>query len=96
MIRLKDLLAINPGQVLATDRTDAVTAFYSQSYALVRFLREGADRARLDDYRRLLWDGLNGDWDIDEVSKKIARDRNEPRTILWNRIVGVAVGRSGV
>ena len=91
MIRLKELLAINPGQVLTTDEAEAVTAFYSQSYALVRFLREGGYGARLGNYRRLLLDGLRGDWPLDEVSKRIARDRNIPRTILWNRIVGVGL-----
>ncbi|MHC4366231.1 MAG: hypothetical protein ACYSW8_01300, partial [Planctomycetota bacterium] len=40
MIPLRDLIASNPGNVLATDQTEAVTAFYSQSYALVRFLQE--------------------------------------------------------
>ena len=91
MIRLKDLLAINPGEVLATDETEAVMAFYSQSYALVRFLREATYGERLGECRRLLRDGLRGDWPLDDVSKRIARDRNEPRTVLWNRIVGTGL-----
>jgi len=90
-IRLRDLLAINPGEVLATDEADAVTDFYSQSYALVRFLRESNNGALLDNYRRLLLDGLKGDWPLDEVSKKVAEDRNIPRTVLWNRIVGLSL-----
>ncbi|MHC4230286.1 MAG: hypothetical protein ACYSW0_22870, partial [Planctomycetota bacterium] len=40
MIPLKELIASNPGDALAMDRTDAVMTFYSQSYALVRFLQE--------------------------------------------------------
>lgn len=88
MIRLRDLLATNPGEVLATDQADTVMAFYSQSYALVRFLREATYGERLSEYRQLLRDGLRGDWPIDNVSKRVARDRNEPRTVLWNRIVG--------
>lgn len=91
IIRLKDLLATNPGEVLATDEEETVMAFYSQSYALVRFLREGAHGQRLSAYRRLLRDGLRGDWPLDNVSRKIARDRNEPRTVLWNRIVGTGL-----
>ena len=91
MIPLKELLATNPGEVLATDETEAVMAFYSQSYALVRFLREGNYGSKLSDYRNLLRNGLNGDWPIDEVSRRIARDRNLPRTIMWNRIVGVGL-----
>ena len=89
MIPLKELIAINPGEVLATDETEAVLAFYSQSYALVRFLREAGYGKRLSVYRQLLADGLRGDWALDEVSKRIAVDRNMPRTILWNRIVGL-------
>ncbi|MBN2139290.1 MAG: hypothetical protein JW720_15920 [Sedimentisphaerales bacterium] len=91
MTRLGDLLAANPGDVLATDQTEAVLAFYSQSYALVRFLREDGYGEWLGDYRRLLYDGLRGDWPLDEVSGRIARDRNEPRTVLWNRIVGISL-----
>jgi hypothetical protein len=85
---LKKLIEISPGEVLAMNESEQVLAFYSQSYALVRFLREGSFRKHLSNYRRLLSDGLKGDWPLDEVSKKIAEDRNQPRTVLWNRIVG--------
>jgi len=91
MIPLKELLATNPGEVLATDETEAVMAFYSQSYALVRFLREADCGTWLGNYRRLLADGLNGDWPLDKVSRRIAKDRNVPRTVLWNRIVGTGL-----
>jgi hypothetical protein len=91
MIPLKELIATNPGDVLATDQTEAVMAFYSQSYALVRFLREASDRERLDIYHRLLADGLRGNWPLDKVSRKIATDRNIPRNILWNHIVGLVL-----
>ena len=89
MIPLKELIAMNPGDVLATDQTEAVMAFYSQSYALVRFLQEAGYGRRLGVYRQLLADGLRGAWALDEVSKRIAADRNLPRTVLWNRIVGL-------
>lgn len=88
MIPLKELVGINPGEVLATNESEAIMAFYSQSYALVRFLRERGYGEQQDTYRRLLTDGLKGAWPLDEVSKRIAQDRNQPRTILWNRIVG--------
>jgi hypothetical protein len=88
MIPLKELIEISPGEVLATNESEQVLAFYSQSYALVRFLREGGFGKRMNNYRQLLLDGLRGDWPLDEVSKKIAEDRNQPRTVLWNRIVG--------
>ena len=91
MVPLRDLIATTPGDVLATDQTEAVIGFYSQSYALIRFLREADDGERLDDYRRLLADGLRGDWPLDEVSKKIAADRNIPRNILWNHLVSLVL-----
>jgi hypothetical protein len=89
MVPLEELIATTPGDVLATDQTDAVMAFYSQSYALVRFLQEADSGRRLAIYRRLLADGLHGDWPLDEVSREIATDRSVPRNILWNHIVGL-------
>ena len=88
IIPLRELTAINPGQVLATDETEDVMAFYSQSYALVRFLREADSGRRMGIYQRLLADGLRGNWPLDEVSREVAIDRNRPRTVLWNHIVG--------
>ncbi len=93
MMPLEQLIATTPGDVLATDQTEAVMAFYSQSYALVRFLREAGSGARLAAYRRLLSDGLHGDWPLDETSRKIAIDRSTPRNILWNNIVGLILFR---
>ncbi len=88
MIPLNELTAINPGQVLATNETEPVSAFYSQSYALVRFLRESDQGKRREIYNKLLADGFLGKWPLDDVSREIAIDRNLPRTILWNHIVG--------
>ncbi len=85
---LRELVATSPGEVLATDQAETVTAFYSQSYALVRFLREAGSGRRLSSYHRLLWDGLSGQWPLDESAGTTAQDRNLPRTILWNRQVG--------
>ncbi|MBN2590160.1 MAG: hypothetical protein JXA96_09885 [Sedimentisphaerales bacterium] len=88
MISLNELTAINPGQVLASDQAQAVSAFYSQSYALVRFLREYNHGSRRNIYDKLMTDGFLGKWPLDNVSKEIAMNRNLPRTILWNHIVG--------
>ena len=88
MMPLKELIAINPGEVLATDETEAIIGFYGQSYALVRFLREAGYGRRLGIYHQLLQGGLRGNWPLSEVSRRIATDRNIPRSILWNRIVG--------
>lgn len=91
LIPLRDIIASNPGDVLASDQTEAVMAFYSQSYALVRFLREADSGRRLAAYHRLLADGLRGDWPLDSVSKTIAADRNIQRNTLWNHIVGLVL-----
>jgi hypothetical protein len=91
LIPLRDLIAMSPGEVLATDQTEAVMAFYSQSYALVRFLREAGYGKRLTCYHRMLWDALSGEWPLDESAGNIAQDRNLPRTLDWNRQVGLQV-----
>lgn len=91
MIQLRELITSNPGDAFATDRTETVMAFYSQSYALVRFLRESDSGRHLGDYRRLLADGLRGDWPLDNVSRRIAADRSVPRNILWNHVVGLVL-----
>ena len=87
MIPLRELIAMNPGEAIVKS-DDAVAAFYSQSYALVRFLREEGYGKRLRRYRRMLLGGLKGDWSIGEPAKRIAADRNIPLTVRWNRAVG--------
>ncbi len=87
-IALRELVSTSPGEVLATDEDQAVMAFYSQSYALIRFLREAGYGRRLDAYRRLLSDGLLGRWPLDASAGITAEDRNLPRTLAWNRQVG--------
>ena len=91
MIPLGQLVATSPGEVLASDQTEAVLAFYSQSYALVRFLREADHGRRLSLYERLLWEGLRGQWPLSETAGQTAADRNLPRTVDWNRTVGPQV-----
>jgi len=88
IIPLRELVAMNPGDVLATDQTESAMAFYSQSYALVRFLQEAGYGRRLGVYRRLLKDGFRGVWVLDKANKRIATNRNIPKTVLWNQIVG--------
>jgi hypothetical protein len=88
MIPLRELIATNPGEVLRANETDAVIAFYGQSYALVRFLREEGYGKRLRNYHQLLLDGLGGRWPLSGTNKRIAADRNIPLTVRWNRTVG--------
>ena len=89
MIPLKKLIALNPGEALATDKDEVVMAFYGQSYALVRFLREEGYGKRLGSYHQLLLDGLMENWPLSEAGKRIAADRNIPLTVWWNRVVGL-------
>ncbi len=88
MIPLKNLVAMNPGQVVVTEDDDSVGAFYSQAYALARFLREENYGKRLADYHQLLMAGLNGNWPLEQTVRMIAADRNIPLTMGWNRFVG--------
>ena len=87
MIPLRELVTMNPGEVIVSG-DEAVAAFYSQAYVLVRFLREEGYGKRLGNYHRLLLDGLSGNWPLDEPNRTIAADRNIPLTVRWNRAVG--------
>ncbi|MBW8001061.1 MAG: hypothetical protein FVQ80_03460 [Planctomycetes bacterium] len=88
MIPLSQLISLNPGEVLGSSQEDSAAAFYSQSYALIRFLREDDYGRRREDYHRLLYDGLMGNWSLPARLKEIAANRNIPLTIGWNRAVG--------
>ena len=87
IIPLKDLVGLNPGEVV-TESDDAVAAFYSEAYALVRFLREDDYGKRLARYQKLMFDGLEGQWPLGEADKRIAMDRNIPITVDWNKMTG--------
>jgi hypothetical protein len=87
LIGLREIIGMNPGEAVI-DSDDAVAAFYSQSYALVRFLREDDYGKRLANYQKMLLDGLNGQWPLDERGRQLASDRNIPITVDWNRMVG--------
>jgi len=88
LIPLDVLLATSPGEVMAVGRTQRLHAFYSQSYALIRFLQEAGDGEYLCRYRRLVADGLTGRWPLDSEAQTVAADRNMPKTLEWNRLVG--------
>jgi len=93
MIPLAKLLSINPGEVITDESGDAVIAFYSQAYALVRFLREDNYGRRLGKYHQMLLGGLKGTWPLDAAGRRVAIDRNIPRTVAWNRAVGTLLFR---
>ncbi len=85
MIPLKKFISLNPGYVISD--TDSVIAFYSQAYALARFLREDDYGRRLGNYHNLLLAGLNGTWPLEPQLRRIAADRNIPLTVRFNAFV---------
>ncbi len=89
IIPTAELISLNPGQVLEHDDSSdkKVIAFYAQSYALVRFLREDDYGKRLERYHNMLGGAVDGTWPINEQQKKIASDRNIPLTVGWNRYI---------
>jgi hypothetical protein len=87
IIPLKELVGLNPGEVVI-ESDDAVAAFYSEAYALVRFLREDDYGKRLARYQKLMLDGLKGQWPLGEADRRIAMDRNIPITVDWNKMTG--------
>lgn len=91
MIPLEQLLVLNPGQVLPTSggTEERVTAFYAQTYALVRFLREEFYGYYLRKYHTMMAAALRGRWPLDEIEARIASDRNLPLTVAWNQQVAV-------
>jgi hypothetical protein len=87
MIPLRVLVGLDPGQAVRIGQ-DATQAFYSQSYALVRFLKEDNYGQRLAQYHQMLMGAVNGTWPLTDEAKKIASDRNIPLTIEYNRAAG--------
>ena len=88
MIPLKQLISLNPGEVVLWQEADkAVLAFYAQSYALVRFLREENYGKRLGNYQQMLLGALNGSWPLDETEAAIAANKNSPPTVQWNSYI---------
>jgi hypothetical protein len=85
LIPLKQLLVLNPGQVLNDHgNDDSVIAFYAQNYALVRFLREYNYGIRLRQYHRMLLGGAEGSWPLPHDVASLAADRTRPLTVGWN------------
>lgn len=88
-IPLRNLVALNPGQVIGGQ--EGTVAFYSQSHALVRFLREDGYGRRLGQYHALLLGGLKGDWPLHKELREITADRNIRLTVDWNAYMGPAL-----
>jgi hypothetical protein len=85
MIPLRQLIVLNPGQVLSDhSNDDAVVAFYAQNYALVRFLREYRYGIHLRKYHSLLLGGADGSWPLPQALASLASDRSRSLTVRWN------------
>ena len=87
MIPIEKLIELNPGEVVHYSDSDSVMAFYAQSYALVRFLREENYGQRLSDYHDLLLDALQGKWPLTPDQQQLAGNRNIPVSVQWNKYV---------
>jgi hypothetical protein len=85
LIPLRQLIVLNPGQVLSDhSKDDAVVAFYAQNYALVRFLREYRYGVHLRKYHSLLLGGADGSWPLPQDLASLAADRTRSLTVRWN------------
>ena len=88
MIPLRQLIALNPGQVVNHNgNDDAVIAFYAQNYALVRFLREYNYGIRLRKYHAMMLGGAVGNWPLKDEFTALAADRTRQLTVGWNMAV---------
>jgi hypothetical protein len=91
LLPIRRLVSLNPSEVLLSGIDEDAARFYSQTYALVRFLREYDHGRYLAGYRRMLRDGLDGRWPVDPKIRATAADRNVPLTVRWNRYAGPVV-----
>ena len=87
-IPLRTLISLNPGQTVQHHQPDAATsAFYAQSYALVRFLREDNYGKYLGNFHQMMLGALNGTWPVNDAEAQIASSRNIPVTVQWNSYI---------
>ena len=92
-IPLEKLLGENPAQAFADSNDGAVTTFYSQCYALIRFLCESDYENSFAGFCGILNDGLTGSWPIEAENKIIAADRRIMLTAGWNKAVSCEMFR---
>ena len=86
IIPLETLLETDPGELLGNDRK--LSAFYSECYALVRFLQDSDGGKSKEAFNRLLKDGLDGKWSLSNGDRIVAADKNRPLTVGWNKKIG--------
>lgn len=82
MIPLEQLISLNPGQVIDDNRS--VLAYYSQVYALIRFLKEDNNGRYAAAFSSMLGDAATGKWPLKDEIKNIASNRNITLTTEYN------------
>lgn len=87
ILQIDQLLVADPGQAMVAASQQYIQLYYAQWYALVRFLLE-SDPGLFNAFTRLISDAFLGRWPLDDDLRLAAIDRNIPRTVAWNRIVG--------
>ena len=85
LVTMHSLIGMNPGDVVTGSQEQAVNGYYSQAYALVRFLREYNYGVYREDFDRMLFGGLEGTWPVTNEAANILSDRNIPMSAYWNR-----------
>lgn len=96
LIPLTDLLSLDAGRVLShtssvPDETQAdprVVAYYSQVYALTRFLREYKYGRYLYHFQTMVNDARLGNWPLEPADCDEATQRQRSPTRRWNAKVG--------
>lgn len=91
LLPLRQLIGLNPGQMLDNSSDEAIMAFYAQNYALVRFLCENDYGVRLQSYHSLLQGGAGGTWPLQGDFAALAADRTRSLTVGWNMQVSPAL-----
>ncbi len=91
LLSLKQIIVMNPGQVIAMEDNEAIGAYYSQAYGLVRFLKEYKGGRYFSKYQKLLADGFEGNWNLNGRDRTMAADRNIPLNQSWNSRVGIGL-----
>ena len=102
MFKVADLLVLDAGKVVSHshyrrsgDKGDPqVGAYYSQIYALVRFLREYNYRQYELAFSKMVGDGYRGFWPLEAGQENQAENRQLPLTTRWNAAVGQLIFRN--
>ena len=103
LFSLSDLLTLDAGHVIArssryepdnTHSAPEVAAYYSQLYALVRFLREYNYGQYYRNIQQMLEDACLGRWPLDAQHKAEALQRLRNPTRRWNAVVGLSIFQS--